>query len=394
MKAVRWSILEMSQKRGHILPTGKEVMLSPHTIKRWYQNYMKGGLEALEPKQRCDFGVSRALTEQVIERIHEIKEDFPHITGKLVYLKLLEEGIIQSKNLSLSTVLRYIRDHHLKSSQMNPEETKAFELEFANDCWQADSSTGPILTINGVKKKTYIIAIIDDASRLIPHIEIFFNDNALNVQKVFRKAVTKYGIPKRFYVDNGGPYKNEQLKYICASLGTALIHHPPYKPNRKGKVERAFRTVKDKWMNGVNWRDFEDIYELNKDLMQFMDRSYTNEVHSSLKQTPRERYLKDFERIKYLPKEEIDFRFLHRITRKVNKDATFQINKNIFEAPQKYIRQTIHLKYDPEDLSKAWITDQENKVIDEVKLLNKTDNSKIKRRKMDYTKSLEGENES
>lgn len=378
-------------KKNHILPNGKEVFLSPNTIKKWYYYYTKGGLEALEPKVRCDYGSSRVLTDEVIEKIHKLKEKYPHITGNLVYLNLIEEGIAQSKNLSLSTVLRYIRKNNLKPSQIYPEETKAFEMEFANDCWQADSSSGPILKINGVTRKTYIIAILDDASRMIVHIEIFFNDNALNVQKVLRKAIVKHGIPKRFYVDNGGPYKNEQLKYICASLGIVLIHHPPYKPNRKGKVERLFRTVKDKWMNGLNWNDFDCVIPLNKDLQFFLNRSYTNEIHSSLKQTPRERYLKDFDKIKYLPKEELEFHFLHKMSRKVNKDSTICIEKKLFEVPQKYISQKINLKYDPENLSKAFIIDESNKILDEITLLNKIDNSKIKRSKIDYTKKIEGE---
>lgn len=378
-------------KLTHKLPCGKDVKFSSMTIKKWYLNYMKGGLECLEPKTRSDAGMPRVLTDEVIEKIHEIKTIYPHITGKLVYQKLVEDGNLKSSKISLSTVLRYIKDNNLKASQLVSSDTKAFEMETANDCWQADSSVGPTLKIDGISYKTYMIAIIDDASRLLTHIEIFLNDNAINVQKVLKKAVLKYGIPKKFYVDNGGPYKNEQLKYICASLGTVLIHHPPYKPNKKGKIERMFRTIKDKWMHSINWNDFDSLESINKSLNEFLATSYTNSLHSALNQTPRERYFKDANELKFIPEELLNFHFLHKVSRRVNKDSTIPIDKKIFEVPQKYIGQRIILKYDPNILDKAFIVDDGNNIVSEISFLNKIDNSKIVRSKIDYTKNLEGE---
>lgn len=58
-------------------------------------------------------------------------------------------------------------------------------------------------------------------------------DNAINFQIVLKKAIAKYGVPKKLFVDNGGPYKNDQLSMICASLGIALIHSRPYSPKVK-----------------------------------------------------------------------------------------------------------------------------------------------------------------
>lgn len=114
---------------------------------------------------------------------------------------------------------------------------RAFEMEFANDCWQSDTSHGPIINVNAVKKQTYLITLIDDASRLILHGEFFFNDNAVNIQAVFKKAIAKYGIPKRLFVDNGSTYKNDQLSLIGASLGIILIHSKAYSPESKGYVK-------------------------------------------------------------------------------------------------------------------------------------------------------------
>ena len=44
-------------------------------------------------------------------------------------------------------------------------------------------------TVEGKHRQTYLIVFIDDASRLIVHGEFFFEDNALNMQKTFQKAI-------------------------------------------------------------------------------------------------------------------------------------------------------------------------------------------------------------
>lgn len=92
------------------------------------------------------------------------------------------------------------------------------------DYRQADTSHGPVISIGGKKTHTYLIQIIDDASRLIVGCEFFLNDNAINFQSVFKQAIKTYGIPKKIFVDNGTPYKNLQFQTICACLGTVLIH--------------------------------------------------------------------------------------------------------------------------------------------------------------------------
>lgn len=74
----------------------------------------------------------------------------------------------------------------------------------------------------------YIIAIIDDASRLIVGIDVFFNDNYVNFMSVLKQAVKKYGKPQVLNLDNGAPYKNGQLDLLAARIGIGLFHNKPY----------------------------------------------------------------------------------------------------------------------------------------------------------------------
>ena len=213
------------------LPSGKKVMFTTTAIRNWYEKYRRHGFDALMPKIRRDSGVSRKLSTDVTDKIAELKQTMPHITGKAIYGKLIQDGLIYAKDVSVATIYRYLNHHNLK--YIPTEEQKRFEMEHAADCWQADTSHGPVITINGKKFHTYLVQIIDDASRLIVGCQFFLNDNAINFQATFKQAIKTYGVPKRLFVDNGTPYKNLQLEIICASLGTVLIHAKAYSPESK-----------------------------------------------------------------------------------------------------------------------------------------------------------------
>lgn len=171
---------------------------------------------------------------------------------------------------------------------------------------------------------------IDDASRKILCADFYFNDNALNMQSTFKAAITKFGKPKRLYVDNGGSYKNLQLELICASIGTVLINTKAYDPQAKGKVERTFRTIKDGWMYGLDWSKFKDLPSLQSSLNEFINM-FNNKVHSALKTTPNERFFKDKEYIKPLPIEIVKRHFMHTVTRRVRNDSIVKIETLAYE---------------------------------------------------------------
>lgn len=219
--------------KEYILPSGKKCVFKSTTLRNWYFDYKRYGFDALKPKTRRDFGTSRKMPTNVSNRIIEIKKELPHITGKAIYNKLLEEGTILAKDFSIATVYRYLNNHNLK--YIPTQERKQFEMEHSGDCWQADTSHGPVIKIDGKKVHTYLIQIIDDASRLIVGSEFFLNDNAINFQSVLKQAIKTYGIPKKIFVDNGTPYKNLQFQTICACLGTVLIHAKAYSPESKRK---------------------------------------------------------------------------------------------------------------------------------------------------------------
>ena len=120
--------------KKYTLPNVKETTISEGIIKKWYINYCKYGFESLKPKSRTDIGYSRKIPVECIDKISKLKEKYPYITGKAIYNKLIEDGDILAKNVSLASLYRFLNNNNFHTHDTT--ERKAFEMEFANDCWQ------------------------------------------------------------------------------------------------------------------------------------------------------------------------------------------------------------------------------------------------------------------
>lgn len=80
------------------------------------------------------------------------------------------------------------------------------------------------------RRKAYLIAFLDDATRVIPYAAFALSENTAAFLPVFKQALTRRGLPERLYVDNGSNFRSHHLALVCAKLGVALIHARPYQP--------------------------------------------------------------------------------------------------------------------------------------------------------------------
>jgi hypothetical protein len=205
-------------------PDGKVVVYNHKTLEKWVSLYNRGGIDALMPKTRSDKGTTRVLSDEAVSRIFQLRKDFPRLNATQIYLQLIRDGYVPA-TVSVCAVQRFIRRNDLKSARdPNMRDRKAFEEDAFGRMWQADTCYLPHISEDGKLRRVYAILIIDDHSRMVVGGELFYNDNAPNFQKVFKDAVSTYGVPTKLYVDNGCSYSNEQLSLICGSLGTVLIH--------------------------------------------------------------------------------------------------------------------------------------------------------------------------
>lgn len=361
---------------------GNIYSVSPSTIERWYSRYKKHGLDGLIPKKRSDTGYMRKLNDDVGIKIEETKAKFPRIPTTVIYDVLIKEGIINKKDISLSSINRFVNILDVKNNYKVKKDMKRYEKEHINELWCGDSSVGPYIKINGKKIKTYMIALIDDASRMVVGIKLFENDNFVNLMSVIKSAVSKYGKPKYFNFDNGKSYKNEQMSLLAARIGSVIRYCEPYSPESKAKIERWFRTAKDHWMRVIDWNSFKSLEELEISLLEYVNK-YNNTMHSSLGKTPSERFFMESEYIKRLTSREIKESFYLEKVCKVSIDNVINLEKRQFEVPYIYSKQLIKIRYSY-DLTEVYVVNSDGK-LEEIKLVDKIANSKIKREKVKYS---------
>ena len=337
------------------LPDGSTVTYSYKTLEKWKSQYSIGGLDALMPGTRSDKGIPRALNEDAIAEIYRIKEEHPRMNATQIYTHLVQESFIPA-TVSVDSVQRFIRHNDLKSARNpNLRDRKAFEEDEFGKIWQADTCYLPHITEDGTSRRVYCIMIIDDHSRLLVGGELFYNDNACNFQKVLKDAIATYGIPDKLYVDNGCSYSNAQLSMICVSLGILLLHTRVRDGASKGKVERHFRTLKERWLYTLDIESIQSLAQFNRMLKDYI-RVYNTTFHRGIDSIPLERYQasKDHPR-KPESRQWLDDCFYNRITRKVRKDSTISIDKVCYDVPMQFISAKVDVRYLPDDMTSAYI---------------------------------------
>ena len=144
-------------------------------------------------------------------------------------------------------------------------------------------------------RKSYLIAFIDDHSRLLPQAEFYLNERLVSWLDAFRKALLTRGLPRRLYVDNGSAFRTKHLERICASLGMALIHTPPYTPQGRGKIERFFRSVRSRFLSICP--DNLTLDEINRMFAEWVANNYHTRLHSSTSNDNRKLTRRDYPKL-------------------------------------------------------------------------------------------------
>jgi transposase InsO family protein len=327
---------------------------APKTIVRWYFDYMNGGIDALKPKGRSDTGVPRVITPEMADGILERAKAHPKMPEAVLYDQLVKENVFLPKDVSLQTVRRFLSKHRdeIKRDE-SPSEMLRFQKEHANDMWQTDLMYGSYVTgDDGKKHQTYLLAYIDDATRLITHAAFYLNQDIISLRDSFRDAVMRRGIPTLLYTDNGKIYRSQAFGYLCAGIGVTLLHHAVYAASSKGKIERFFRTVRMRFMPLLTAEDLVSIDALNDKFHTWLENDYQRKPHSGLGgRTPRECFLEQTQNIT-LATSLADFneKFMIRIRRSIKKDSTISLNKVLYEADMSLAgMRNIEVRYDPGD---------------------------------------------
>jgi putative transposase len=129
--------------------------------------------------------------------------------------------------------------------------------EHANDIWELDMTRCDVMVVDPETGKIFrprVHAIIDVYSGCIPGIVFSQEEDQTQTDLAILRAVIpksgmfadKYpvwGIPKKFYIDNGKTYRSSHAARITAGLGIQVIHSKPRVSHTRGDIERFFGTL-------------------------------------------------------------------------------------------------------------------------------------------------------
>jgi len=331
------------------IPFSNRSRLSRTTILNWIRLYQNSGgkLESLMPAGRNDKGGSRAIDDDTGQALIRLKREMPKITVPMLIDQMQRRGLVSAgATLSPSTVYRFLYSRKLMiQGAARPVDRRRFEAELPNDLWQSDAMHGPMLKRGGKNNKSYLFAFIDDMSRIIPHAEFYPSERLDSYLDALRQALLKRGLPRKLYMDNGPAFRSLHLQEICASLGIALIHSKPYKPQGRGKIERFFRTVRMQFLPGFRGNTFDDI---NQALELWVGDVYHQRKHGGTGQAPMKRFAEKMECIRPAPDDLEDY-FRKRARRRVATDRTVSLNGRLYEAPVPLIGKQVTVLYHEHD---------------------------------------------
>jgi len=327
------------------IPYSGRTRLSRSTILRWIRFYNEGNskLEALYPQARADHGRARALDEETSLAIIDLRRQLPKISvPELIRILSQRRLVPEGTPLSRTTVYRFLHRYNLMGKEApDCSDRRKFEAESPNDLWQSDVMHGPLLYCGEKRRKSYLIAFIDDHSRLIPHGQFYPSEGLACFMDSFSRALRKRGLPRKLYVDNGSAFRSRQLEFTTASLAIALIHAKPYRPQGKGKIERFFKTVRTQFLPCFKG---ETLDEINLAFTLWLDEQYHQRPHSSTGQSPFKRFTSKMQCLRNAP-DNLSNYFRKTVRRRVNKDRSLVVDKRLFEAPVALIGRRVEVLY-------------------------------------------------
>ncbi|MBC7171013.1 MAG: transposase, partial [Polyangiaceae bacterium] len=220
------------------------------TIERWYyaaKNETKDPIEALARKVPSHAGKQPSMSPELAKALELQYRQHPSWTYELHrenLLALAKERPELGGVPSSTTVARYMKNGGLvkrrkrkkradeESSTFEPRERRSFEVSHVHALWHSDYYVGSrrVIDADGVWHKAYLLAFLDDYSRLVCHAQWYLEESIETFVHGLSQAIQKRGLPRALLTDNGSPMMGAEAQEGLARL--SIVHHTtlPYTP--------------------------------------------------------------------------------------------------------------------------------------------------------------------
>lgn len=343
--------------------------ISVRTVYRYERQYKEEHFEGLMPKPREKRRTQKLPDnwDEIVAEAVQLRKEVPSRSVRQLIVILESEDYAPPGVIKQSTLQRYLQDAGMskKALKRYTEDRKPSSKKFCRDhrleLYQGDIKYGPVIVDReGNKIQTYLSSVIDDHSRLILQSEWYDNQREEIVEDTVHKAVLKYGVFDRFYVDNGKQYISKQLQKSCARLEIRVLHAPPFSGKSKGKVERFHQTV-DRFIAELTVAPVRSIAEMNEKWKFFLEEDYQKKPHDGIAMyyrskgadvpkggiTPIQEWNRDTRKLKFLDSGTVSEAFTRVETREIDKTGCFEFKGVTYESSIAYSGLRVEIAYDP-----------------------------------------------
>ncbi len=344
-------LLREKAERRYTIPHSGRSRIARETMLKWVRDYERGGneLASLGPKTRTDKGTYRKLAPAIRLTVKEILKESPGANVPALIRELKHRKVLTAETeINRATLYRYLNVEKLRVVNDDAQDRRKFETDYPNELWQSDVMHGPYVTVEGRKRKAYLLAFLDDHSRFILHACFSLDETFATFRDGLKSAIERNGLSQKLYVDNGACFRAVQLEQTLALLGVALCHSRPYTPQGRGKIERWFRTVRDQFLS-IKLPEGIGLSDLNSRFETWLEQ-YQRTEHGTTGQAPRDRYFANLQCVRPAPARLSEyFRVVER--RLVKKDRSLRLKGRMYEAPVALIDRTVELRFHEENPS-------------------------------------------
>ncbi len=332
-------LLARSQRRYR--PPGASRTRTYHvkTLQRWYYAAKKESPSALQPEARSK-GHARSLSEEQRQFLLEMRKAHRSAPAELILSEAIRHGVVAKGAVSVSTLRRHFAQANLsrvsrKRADRADVQRRRWQAANPGDLWHGDVCHLVLVDDLGKPRRVLVHGLLDDASRHFTALAGRTTEQERDMLEVFCGALLKHPKPRTLYLDNGSCYRGDLLALVCQRLGIGLVHAPPYSPENRGKMERVWRTMRQRCTDHLPGGA--TLHEVNLALWAWLDVDYHRRPHAGLLgKTPRKCYLEGLAGRPLTPKE------LARAlevteTRQVRKDGTFSVDGTIHEVNGRHL---------------------------------------------------------
>jgi len=372
--------------REYQIPHSTRRTVSEACIRNWLKRYRKYGKEGLVPKKRSDSGSCRSMSAKEVSELTEYLESHPKLTATACLAVLQEKGkitsVVSSSSLSRLVTTTGLDRASRREGSGEKEKSLKFDFFYPLECIQADDMHSiAVPDGKGGKRKAILMSFIDDATRRILYANCSFTERALQFEAAILHILKAHGRIGMVYVDHGSPFVSGQTKRILSMLGIIIVHSTVRRPQGRGKKERWYRTMRDRFERPLDKESITGLGDLNARLRSWIESEYHRTPHRGLKgKTPLDAWLEKSRYIVHMdPGIDLGRAFMHEQSRKVYKDCTLTIDGTLYETSPALIGKRVTILFDPHRAVKRLEVHYEGKSYGEAKLVDTYANTKVKR---------------